>query len=200
MTEDFDSIDPNVQWIVAEARRPVSLDAGVRARLMEAVRSEEPPRRTSRVLGWLMEPRRFELPPLATLAAAAGLVGIGLVGGLTMNGDGRAPAIGQSPTVVATTQLPDSSAPRVMKFVLIAPQASQVSVVGDFNGWDRSATPAERQPDGSWTTWVSLKPGRHEYSFVIDEKHFVADPAAPSTAIDAYGTKNSVVVVSGAAS
>ena len=200
MTEDFESIDPSVRQIITEARRPVLMDAGVRERLMEAVRAEAPPHRRSRVLGWLLEPRRIAMPPLATLAAAAGLVGIGVIGGIAINRDGRSTAADQTRADAPFAGLPDSVAPRVMKFVLVAPQASRVSVVGDFNGWDRSATPAERQPDGTWTTWVPLTPGRHEYSFVIDGTHFVPDPTRPSAPTDEYGNKNSVVVVSGAAS
>ena len=200
MTEDFESIDPSVQQIITEARRPVVMDAAVRERLMDAVRAEEPPRRQSRVIGWLLEPRRISMPPLATLAAAAGLVGIGVIGGSAMNRDGRSTATDESRAQAASAQLPDSVAPVAMKFVLIAPQASHVTVVGDFNKWDRSATPAERQPDGTWTTWVNLTPGRHEYSFVIDGTHFVPDPTRPAAPSDEYGNKNSVVVVSGAAS
>ena len=200
MTEDFESIDPSVQQIITEARRPVTMDAAVRSRLMEAVRAEEPPRRSSPVLGWLLEPRRFAMPPLATLAAAAGLVGIGLIGGLAINRDGRSTAADQTRADAPFAGLPDSVTPVAMKFVLVAPQASRVSVVGDFNGWNGSATPAVRQPDGTWATWVTLTPGRHEYSFVIDGTHFVPDPASPSAPSDEYGNKNSVVVVSGAAS
>lgn len=201
MTEDFEPIDPSVQQIITEARRPVVMDAAARDRLMEAIRAEEVPQRSSRIVGWLLEPRRVSMRPIATLAAAAGLVGIGVIGGSAMNRDGRSTATDQSRAEAAVTQLPDSVTPRVtMKFVLVAPQASRVTVVGDFNGWDRSATPAERQPDGTWTTWVPLTPGRHEYSFVIDGTHFVPDPTRPAAPSDDYGNKNSVVVVSGAAS
>jgi 1,4-alpha-glucan branching enzyme len=73
-------------------------------------------------------------------------------------------------------------------------------LVGDFNDWDSAATPAKRQADGSWTTWVQLRPGRHVYSFVIDGTHFVSDPAAPIAPDDGYGQRNSVVVVAGASS
>ena len=199
MSEDLNPIDPNVQWIITEARRPVVIDASARARLMEAIRSEEAPRRRHAIVGWFMEPRRFALPPLATLAAAAGLVGIGVLSGLLIGRDGRAP-IAQPPAVAANPQLPDSIAPRVIKFVLVAPQAATVSLVCDFNGWDQNATPAERQPDGSWATFVQLRPGRHVYSFVLDGKVFVNDPAAPIAPDDGFGQKNSVVVVKGATS
>ena len=199
MHEDLSPIDPNVQWIIAEARRPVVLDPAVRARVMEALKSEEAPRRRHAIVGWLVEPRRFTLPPLATLAAAAGLVGIGIASGLLIGRDGRAPTE-QLPAVAAKPQLPDSIAPRVIKFVLVAPQAAKVALVGDFNGWDTNATPAERQSDGSWATFVPLKPGRHVYSFVLDGKIFINDPTAPIAPDDGFGQKNSVVVVTGASS
>ena len=199
MHEDVNPIDPNVQWIISEARRPVVIDAGARERLMEALRTEEAPRRQSAVMGWLVRPRRFSVPPLATLAAAAGLVGIGVITGLFIGRDGRAPTEQRS-AVAADPQLPDSLSARVVKFVLVAPQASTVSLVGDFNGWDAEATPATRQPDGTWATFVQLRPGRHVYSFVLDGKVFMNDPAAPVTPDDGYGQKNSVVVVKGATS
>lgn len=199
MHEDLSPIDPNLQWIITEARRPVVMDGAARTRLMDALRSEDAPRRQSRVIGWLVEPRRFALPPLATFAAAAGLVGIGIFSGLLIGRDGRAPTE-QLSAVAANPQLPDSVAPRVIKFVLVAPQAAKVALVGDFNGWDLEATPAQRQPDGSWATFVQLSPGRHVYSFVIDGRIFMTDPAAPVAPDDGYGLKNSVVVVKGATS
>ena len=199
MSDEYSALDPAVQYLIAEARRPVTVDASARERLMEAVRAEPRPRRELPVIGWLVAPTRFALPPIATMAAAAGLVGVGIVAGYLINRDGRAP-IEHPQGAVVESQLPDSVAPRAIKFVLVAPQASRVAVVGDFNGWDAAATPAARQPDGSWTTFVTLEPGRHVYSFVIDGAHFVADPAAPIAPDDGYGHRNSVVVVRGTSS
>jgi len=199
MTDELSSLDPHVRSIVAEARQPVALDSGARLRLLDALRAEPLPRRSSRVLGWFVEPRPFALPPFTAAALAAGLVGIGILGGLAINRDGRAP-IGQPPAVAADSQLPDSLATRAVKFVLVAPQASRVSLVGDFNGWDSTKTPAKREADGTWTTYVTLRPGRHVYSFVVDGNHFVNDPAAPIAPDDGYGRTNSVLVVAGASS
>jgi hypothetical protein len=196
--DDLDALDPNVQWIVAEARRPVVVDAAARARLLAAVHSAPRPERRSRVRAWLLEPRHLALPPLATLAAAAGLVGIGILAGFLLNRDGRLPAE-RGDLAVVDSQLPDSHRTRVVKFVLIAPQAARVAVVGDFNGWDLSATPAKRQPDGTWSTFVSLPPGRHVYSFVVDDQ-FISDPDAPRAPDDGFGQSNSVIVVGGASS
>lgn len=196
--DDLNALDPNVQWIVAEARRPVVVDAAARARLLAAVRSAPRPERRSHFRAWLLEPRHLALPPLAALAAAAGLVGIGVLAGLLLNRDGRLPAE-RGPLAVVESQLPDSHRTRVIKFVLIAPQAARVAVVGDFNGWDIAATPAKRQPDGTWSTFVSLPPGRHVYSFVVDDQ-FVSDPDAPRAPDDGFGQNNSVIVVGGASS
>jgi hypothetical protein len=197
MTEDRDSLDPYVQEIAAEARRPVALDPAARHRLLEALRAERVPRPRTR-FEWLMEPRRFALPPLATAALAAGLVGIGVVAGHAINRDGRGPTE-QPRAGAAGSQLPDSLAPRAIKFVLIAPKAARVSVVGDFNGWDMSANPMREQgADGTWAVFVPLKPGLHVYSFVVDGTHFVADPTAPIAPDDGYGQKSSVVLVGGA--
>jgi hypothetical protein len=196
MTDEFDSLDPHVRWIVTEARRPVAIDAGARERLLEALRAEPAPSAASPLMAWLSEPRRFALPPLATAALAAGLVGIGVLGGLAINRDGRR-AEQQPAVAVVHPQLPDSVAARTIKFVLIAPQASKVSVVGDFNGWDASATPmsSSRSADGTWTVFVPLAPGLHTYSFVVDGTHIVADPTAPMAPDDGFGKSSSVVLV-----
>jgi hypothetical protein len=199
MSDDLNSLDPSVQAIIAAARRPVSVDADARHRLAEAIRGEGAPRRPHR-LAWLMEARSFALPPLTAVAMAAGLVGIGVITGIVINRDGRS-ATEQPPAVAAeNSQLPDSVAPRAVKFVLIAPQASRVSVVGDFNGWDTGAAPAERQADGTWVAFVTLTPGRHVYSFVLDGTHFVPDPNAPIGPDDGYGQRNSVALVPRSAS
>jgi len=198
MSDELSSLDPSVQWIATEARRPVAVNPAARQRLLEAIASEPAPDRRGRTIAWLLEPRGLALPPLATIALAAGLVGIGVVTGIAIHRDGRAP-IAQPLAVAANPQLPDSSAPRVVKFVLIAPQASRVALVGDFNGWNDQSTPAVRQADGSWTMAISLLPGRHVYSFVVDGTHFITDPAAPIAPDDGFGKQN-VVIVAGASS
>jgi hypothetical protein len=191
-------LDRELQWIVTEARRPVAIDAAARARLLDAIRAEPLPRRQPRVVTLLLRPRRMVLAPLAAAALAAGLVAIGFFSGYWLHRDGRL-ATGQQVAVVAGhPQLPDSLTPRAVKFVLIAPDAKHVAVVGDFNGWDSSANPmTTRTPDGRWTVFVPLRPGLHVYSFVVDGDHFLADPSAPMAPDDGFGSsrKNSVVVV-----
>ena len=87
----------------------------------------------------------------------------------------------------------------MVRFVIAAPGAMRVSVVGDFNDWDADATPLAPAASGGgvWTVEVPLAPGRHEYAFVVDGTDWRPDPAAPSTAAGEYGVSNSVVTVAG---
>lgn len=190
-----EQLDPYVQWIVTEARRPVALQHGARERLMSALRAEPPVAYRSSRLAWLTQPREFAMRPLTSLAIAAGLVGVGVAVGLLGSRDGR--QTGQAlPVAVVNPQLPDSLAPRAIKFVLVAPQAGRVSLVGDFNQWNASATPLVRSgSDGTWTAFVTLQPGLHTYSFVVDGTHFVADPAAPMAPDDGFGHRSSIMLV-----
>lgn len=73
--------------------------------------------------------------------------------------------------------------------------AANVSVVGDFNGWDASATPMVRDSaNGEWSAKVALLPGRHVYAYVVNGKQWVVDPLAPQIPDVGYGPANAVVV------
>jgi hypothetical protein len=161
-------------------------------------------------LAWVLEPRSLRLSPLAGLALAAGLVGVGIAAGVI----GRARAL-LAPTPASTVAADVAAAPATplaapvalagspadVKFVFVAPGASQVTVVGSFNGWNPSAHPMQRTPTGgTWTVTVPLGAGRHEYSFVVDGKHWMPDPAAPLAADDGFGVANSVLLVTGSTS
>src|ERR1041385_8024141 len=84
MTESDDQT--YVEWIAREARRPVTTDPAARARIMDAVRAEPAPSRRRPFWSRLLEPRLVSASPIAGLALAAGLVGIGVFGGSLMNG------------------------------------------------------------------------------------------------------------------
>ena len=79
-------------------------------------------------------------------------------------------------------------------FSLQAPQAKEVSVYGDFDGWKPFGTPLRRQDGGRWQTAIPLKPGRYQYKFTVDGK-WVTDPAARETVADGHGSMNAVIVV-----
>ena len=186
-------LHPYVEWIAREARRPVVTDAAARDRIMAAVRAEPVPRR-QRVWTRVFQPHVFTLSPIGSALLAAGLVGIGVIAGRIVNNrDVRQPD-GQPSVAVAQTQLPVSDT--VVKFVFVAPQAANVSLVGDFNGWDATKTPMFRAPNsGLWTVTLPLTAGRHLYSFVVDGTSWSADPNAPIAPGAGFGHANSVKIV-----
>jgi len=54
------------------------------------------------------------------------------------------------------------------------PNASQVSLVGDFNNWQSSADPLVQIAPNIWERVIDLPEGRHRYGFhVIDDPSFV---------------------------
>jgi hypothetical protein len=199
MLDDDLEFDPALEHVVAVARRPVAMDPAAKRRLLVAVRAEGRPSRTRSRWAWLTDTRSLRLSPVAGAALAAGLVGVGVLFGLDL----------RSPRVIDDTssqpQQPFSPARDPVrdgvKFVLVAPQAARVSLVGDFNRWDPAATPMERTPTGgTWSVVVPLSAGRHEYAFVVDGNQWLPDPSAPLAPVDGLGAPNSVVLVRGSSS
>ena len=84
---------------------------------------------------------------------------------------------------------------RLVHFQLDGVRATSVAVAGSFNGWNPEATPLHRAADGTWTTAVRLRPGRHVYQFVIDRSRWIPDPRSPRDPADDFGTPNSVITV-----
>lgn len=75
-------------------------------------------------------------------------------------------------------------------FLVPAPSASEVVLVGSFNNWE--ATPLHDEDlDGIWRVELALDPGRYEYAFVVDGQWWGQDPAADET-VRSYGGYNSV--------
>jgi len=83
-----------------------------------------------------------------------------------------------------------------VRFSISAPRAKQVSLVGDFNGWNPGAVPMRRGSSDVWVVDVRLEPGRHVFAFSIDGA-LRADAAAPRAVEDDFGVPGSVVVVPG---
>jgi len=83
-----------------------------------------------------------------------------------------------------------------VRFDFTLPSAArQVSLVGDFNGWDERATPmVKQQANGTWSARIPLAPGRHDYAFVVDGTRWVVDALAPQAPDSDFGPTNTVVV------
>jgi hypothetical protein len=74
--------------------------------------------------------------------------------------------------------------------------ARSVALCGDFNDWAPDAHPMERQPDGRWQVVVALKgPWSYRYRFLVDGDHWENDWAPDAFVENAYGTRDSVVLV-----
>jgi len=86
---------------------------------------------------------------------------------------------------------------RKVSFRLTAPEASEVHVAGDFNGWNAGATPLKKDDEGRWRTTLILPAGRYEFKFIVDGK-WREDLMNECTVFNRYGTKNNVVAVDSA--
>ncbi len=159
---------------------------GAAARILAAIERRRQPRADA--FSWL-RPRTVTVRPLAVAAAALVLVAFGAAAAWRLTP--RTPS-GATPVV--------ASDPRAVRFVFADPAASRVSLVGDFNGWDRNATPLAPGPvAGYWSVSVTLPAGWHSYAFVVDGTRWMNDPLAPLTPADDLGPSRSVVVVKGGA-
>jgi 1,4-alpha-glucan branching enzyme len=103
----------------------------------------------------------------------------------------------ESLTLAAAHRAPGTSDHAVpTQFVLDAPRAARVALVGAFNGWNAAATPLARvSSSGLWTVTVPLTPGRHTYAFMVDDSAWTLDPRAPAAQDADFGTPSSVVLV-----
>ncbi|HEU5218969.1 MAG TPA: isoamylase early set domain-containing protein [Gemmatimonadales bacterium] len=171
MTDKDDALDP----IIDILREPAALRADLTDRVMAEIEGE-----AVRPVRWWRHRWTVRLSPLHGLGLAAGLAA--LVFAVRVSGRPAAPA--GPPPGRAVTQ-----------FVLIAPGAQSVTVVGDFNDWSLSATPLERAGE-VWSVSVPLGPGRYRYAFVVNGDIWRPDPEAPRTD-DEFGRANSVVTVGG---
>ncbi|MBU0680002.1 MAG: isoamylase early set domain-containing protein [Proteobacteria bacterium] len=80
------------------------------------------------------------------------------------------------------------------EFILQAPEAKEVFLVGDFNGWNPTKDSMRKFKDGTCTKKLKLKPGRYEYQFVVDGKWWT-DPSNPERVSTEFGSQNSVIFI-----
>ncbi len=82
-----------------------------------------------------------------------------------------------------------------VNFYCVAPTAASVVLVGDFNNWDDTSYPMQRQVDGCWFLQVQLTHGHHLYRFLVDGKPFL-DPRATGIARNERNQQVSLIAVS----
>jgi hypothetical protein len=167
-----------------------------RARIMAAVRtSGGAPRAGAGRPAWRSP--GFGLLVAASIAGIIALVrahGISYVPapvpGIDQPGERTAVA---EPTLARSVGTASENASVRVQFVLVAPNAKSVAVVGDFNDWNPSATPLA-SARGLWSSEVVVPAGRHDYAFVVDGARWIADPSAPRAPADELGGGYSVLV------
>ena len=132
---------------------------------------------------WLFQPHAYQLRPALAAVAVVALVAAGVFGGSIRD---RQPA-----DVVAT-----ASTTVLVRFELVAPTADRVSLAGSFNDWQADGVQLTQNAEtGVWTGTVPLRPGEHQYMFVIDGAEWIPDPDAHAQVDDGFGQTNSVIVV-----
>jgi hypothetical protein len=186
--------------VASHLRAPEAVDGAFEERLLAATRAAvdrgEAPWMQSRSAArdragrsWFTSPRQIGVSPLAGLAAAAVFAGVIVSATLALSANRR----NTTPADIAAQGSPTHE---VVRFLIVAPSAHDVALVGDFNGWNPAATPLVRDAaSGAWTVTLPLAAGAYQYSFVVDRQAWVADPAAPIALEDDYGTPSSMLTV-----
>ena len=170
-----------LELIVQELQHPVRLDESFDRRVMVRVRRLYAERRHRGVLGWIGAAVSVTRRPAYAAALAAGVVAVVTVGMLRSR-----------PQVVT------GGAPIPVQFVLVAPEARSVAVVGDFNNWGLGDTAlVAENHNGVWSVSAPVPAGVHRYAFLVNGKQWVADPTAPRSAGDDFGQPSSALVVEG---
>ena len=169
-----------LELIVQELQHPVRIDESFDRRVMVRVRRMHAERRPRGVLAWLGAAAGFARRPAYAAALAASVVAVAAV------------------SIFRTKPAAVGNGPIDVQFVLVAPDAHSVAVVGDFNNWglNDTALVAENH-NGVWSVSAPVKAGVHRYAFLVNGKQYVADPTAPRSSGDDFGMPSSALVVEG---
>lgn len=72
--------------------------------------------------------------------------------------------------------------------------ADRIFVTGDFNSWDKTATPLRQDRDGVWRAMLDLRTGsRYEFRYLIDGE-WSTDFHADGCTTNIHGSQNSIVI------
>ncbi|RMI02829.1 MAG: glycoside hydrolase [Calditrichaeota bacterium] len=79
-------------------------------------------------------------------------------------------------------------------FQVELPEAESVALVGDFNGWDASATPMKKTRTGVWKADVKLEAGEYQFRYLVNGREWLNDNQTPQVP-NVFGTHNSFIQV-----
>jgi hypothetical protein len=222
VTTSGDEMDDALDLRIAGVLRAGATSTSeARDRVMRAVRAAPAPVRgvgddeSVAEIAPLGRSRPFWRSPAFGLLAAASIAGvIALVRSVGVDGPiadvpGQRPVVASHRPVAISTEtvvapaaagaqraaVADAGARTAkIQFVLVAPAARRVAVVGDFNDWNPAAAPLAAA-GGVWSGQLEVPVGRHDYAFVVDGEQWVRDPNAPQAPADEFGAGYSVLVV-----
>lgn len=207
--------DETIERVRAALKPLPPKDALAVARVLSAVHGRNP-----QPTPWWREAIDWLRMPTVSVAAVGGVAVAALFVGYALNDTSSAPSFrgpnSAAPSVADAGSTPSNSSavssavvPMVaassaagaerlipVQFVFDFPSASTVIVAGDFNEWSMEQSPMQKDASGAWTITIPVKAGRHEYSFVVDGKTWMADPRALKGRDDDFGKPGSVIVVS----
>ena len=72
--------------------------------------------------------------------------------------------------------------------------ATRVTLVGDFNGWSRSAHPLVHSLHNGWRITLELERGHaYQYRYLLEDREWCNDSNADGYAPNPFGGDNSIV-------
>lgn len=80
------------------------------------------------------------------------------------------------------------------EFCLMAPEANEVYLAGDFNAWANGKDKLRKLKSGLHKKSKKLQPGRYEYRFIIDGQ-WCCDPANEQRCTNDFGEENSILEI-----
>jgi hypothetical protein len=172
-----DKLDKAIELL----KEPVSIDPTFDMRVLAEIEAIS---RVRAIFDWLKRGRPVRISPLGGLALATGVAAMVLVGRVTLT------PVEQGAPMLAAAQA------STVQFVIVAPAATEVSLVGDFNDWSASATPMELVAENRvWSVTIPLDAGRYRYAFLVNGNTWLSDPSAPPMRDDEFGRPGSVVTI-----
>ena len=73
--------------------------------------------------------------------------------------------------------------------------AGNVSVLGDFNGWDPAAHPLKKRSNGTRSVSVELPTGEYRFKYCTEAGEWFCDPQVTDVEYNEFNTPNSLLRV-----
>jgi hypothetical protein len=167
----------------------------LRERTMERIHTLAVPERSQalRALSLPSGRNAWRGRPALIAAAAAAVFIAGLALGLRISR--LAPELAAGSTIASTSEAADSEPMVTVRFVLEAPEATSVRLVGDFDGWTEPGyAMAVSGSPGLWEVSIQLQKGKvYVYNFVLDGERWITDPAVRTRVDDGFGGAGSLL-------